>query len=168
MRTYPRVYDDDGVTFTQTKTTYSFDSYGNPTVVYDWGTYPACCDNGDEFTTRNYYLGDNGDGVVNRLAQSIRYPGRTSSPPATGRLSQTETFYEPGTDRVSQVRVGIEFDDSDDPDPDRWSNTYYTYNSRGQVALELTRFGGHLILDVCRGEGGPDGLSVEVSRGVPA
>jgi len=34
--------------------------------------------------------------------------------------------------------------------------------------LELTPFGGHLILDVCPGEGGPDGSSIEVSRGVPA
>ena len=37
-----------------------------------------------------------------------------------------------------------------------------------EPSLELTRFGGHLILDVSRGEGGPGGSSIEVSRGVPA
>ena len=40
------------------------------------------------------------------------------------------------------------------------------YEWRGRV--ELTRFPGHLILGVVPGEGGPDGSSSEVPRGVPA
>ena len=38
----------------------------------------------------------------------------------------------------------------------------------GSRLMELTQFPGHLILGVGPGEGGPDGSSIEVSRGVPA
>jgi hypothetical protein len=40
--------------------------------------------------------------------------------------------------------------------------------NRHLLDLELTRFVGHPILGVVPGEGGPDGSSSEVPRGVPA
>ncbi len=130
--TYPRVYADDGATFSQTKTTFARDSYRNFTAVYDWGTYNVGGTNGDEFTTRISYAAPGAEYITGRVTSETRYPGISATLPSSGWLSRTEYSYVAGTSLVSQQRIGIAFDDSNGAAPDRWSTTNHTYDSRGR------------------------------------
>ena len=88
--------------------------------------------------------------------------------------TEDEDVSEPGVDPASlSLPPGIA-ECVADADPDAAAGEVVTDCVRAGpmadsfVELELTRFLGHLILGVRPGEGGPDGSSSEVPRGVQA